>query len=253
MVMNMKINDLVTRKKYNNDILFRIIKIEKDKVILKGEFFRLIADADIEDLTPLEIRNKQKVVLPFISVEKNVIKGRVLHLDGDAYYLKKALDSYKEYGIDAVGYYLKEENMPLMIKTYLEKHQPDILVITGHDSYKINENRYDINSYLNSKHFINTIKEARQIIPSKDELVIVAGACQSYYEELIKEGANFASSPARANIHLFDPVIIASFVACYRINQEIDVEYILSSTLSKGMGGIETKGKARKTFIVGGK
>ncbi len=30
-----------------------------------------------------------------------------------------------------------------------------------------------------------------------DELVIFAGACQSHYEEIIKAGANFASSPHR--------------------------------------------------------
>ena len=29
----MKVNDLVTRNKYNNDIIFRIIDIKEDKVI----------------------------------------------------------------------------------------------------------------------------------------------------------------------------------------------------------------------------
>ena len=37
----MNIGDLVTRKVDNHKILFRIIKIEKDKVYLKGEYVDL--------------------------------------------------------------------------------------------------------------------------------------------------------------------------------------------------------------------
>ena len=48
----MKVGDYVTRKKYNHDIIFRIIKIEDNKVFLHGEMFRLIADTSIDDLEP---------------------------------------------------------------------------------------------------------------------------------------------------------------------------------------------------------
>ena len=46
----MKIGDYVTRKKYNHDIVFKIIQIKDDKVYLHGEMIRLVADASIDDL-----------------------------------------------------------------------------------------------------------------------------------------------------------------------------------------------------------
>ena len=72
---------------------------------------------------------------------------------------------------------------------------------------------HDIYNYRNSKYFINTVKKARENKKSKNDLVIFAGACQSYYEELIKAGANFASSPARILIDFIDPLIVAERVA----------------------------------------
>ena len=82
----MKVNSLVTRNKYKNDIIFRIIDIKENKAILKGEVVRLIADANLEDLRLFSFEEKKTVVLPKIKEEKNVIKGKVLHIDGDEYY-----------------------------------------------------------------------------------------------------------------------------------------------------------------------
>ena len=82
--------------------------------------------------------------------------------------------------------------MPKQITNLLVQHKPDILVITGHDSYRSVNNQ---EVYLNSDNFILTVKNARIYQPDKDSLVIFAGACQSYYEGLIASGANFASSP----------------------------------------------------------
>ena len=48
----MRINDLVTRTKYGHDIVFKIIKIEKNIAYLQGEVLRLFADAEISDLRP---------------------------------------------------------------------------------------------------------------------------------------------------------------------------------------------------------
>ena len=45
--------------------------------------------------------------------------------------------------------------------------------------------------------FIKAIEEARKYEENQERLIIIAGACQSNYEELIKSGANFASSPSR--------------------------------------------------------
>ena len=72
----------------------------------------------------------------------------------------------------------------------------------------------DIYNYRNSKHFVNTVKEARRYDEeNKKNLVIFAGACQSYYEALIMAGANFASSPARILIDFLDPLIVAENIA----------------------------------------
>ena len=45
-----QIGDLVTRKSYDNDIIFRIIAIDDNNYILKGEVVRLYADSPKEDL-----------------------------------------------------------------------------------------------------------------------------------------------------------------------------------------------------------
>ncbi|MDO7203530.1 sporulation peptidase YabG [Paraclostridium bifermentans] len=51
----MKIGDIVVRKSYEKDIIFRIIGFEIDEnnqkiAILKGVAFRIIADSGIDDL-----------------------------------------------------------------------------------------------------------------------------------------------------------------------------------------------------------
>ena len=97
-----------------------------------------------------------------------------------------------------------------------------------------------INNYKNSKNFVNAVKSARRYEKSHDKLVIIAGACQSDYEELIKAGANYASSPKRVNIHALDPAIIATCVAITERNKEIDLMDLLNKTKYgiDGMGGI---------------
>ena len=79
---------------------------------------------------------------------------------------------------------------------------------------------------------------------NQDKLIIISGACQSNYEELIKAGSNFASSPKRINIHALDPAIIASCVALSPVNKEIDLISLIDKTHygSAGMGGIITNG-----------
>lgn len=247
----MEINTLVTRKKYHDDIVFCVIGKINDTYILRGEFVRLIADAKEEDLNIYSFSEKKNVTIPRIKEDYSIIKGRVLHIDGDEKYLKKAMEAYSKYKVEALGYYVKESDLPYRVKDLILKHNPDILVLTGHDSMKVNSDRLNIDSYKNSKYYVEAIKEARKIRCDKDDLIIIAGACQSYFEALIKEGANFASSPNRNNIHLLDPVIIASFISNSGINEKIDIEYILANTISKELGGVETSGKARKLYTGG--
>lgn len=77
---------------------------------------------------------------------------------------------------------------------------------------KSGKNYEDINNYRNSRYFAQTVRNIRKNSKNKD-LVIFAGACQSYYEALIAEGANFASSPARILIDFIDPLVVAEKIA----------------------------------------
>ena len=88
------------------------------------------------------------------------------------------------------------------------------------------------------------IKKAREYEGSHEKLIIVSGGCGSCYEELIKAGANFASSPKRINIHALDPAIIATKMSLSDINKNIDLKDILEQTKygKDGIGGIITRG-----------
>ncbi len=118
----------------------------------------------------------------------------------------------------AYGVKLNERSIGPSITKYLEDLNPDIVVITGHDAYYRNKDEYK-----NSDYFVDAVKMARKYEKSHDKLIIVAGACQSNYEEIIKAGANFASSPKRINIHALDPAIIASSISLSlkKINRSI--------------------------------
>ena len=81
----------------------------------------------------------------------------------------------------------------------------------------------DIYNYRNSRYFINTVKEARRASGGKD-LVIFAGACQSFFEAIMDSGANFASSPARVLIDFMDPLIIEEKVAITSEEKNVTVK-----------------------------
>ena len=247
----MRINDLVTRTKYGHDIVFKIIKIEKNIAYLQGEVLRLFADAEISDLRPSNGGDKIYDIPTFDNLKTSgFMNGKILHIDGDEYYLKKAMAYYKDANISCIGYYLKEEEMPLNILGLLRKHNPDILVITGHDSYDGKELR-NLSSYRTSKYFVEAINVARNYQNSKDALAIIAGACQSNFEGLINAGANFASSPKRENIHLLDPVILAINLAVTSIDENVNPEIFINQTITKSIGGIQTKGFGRRIYLGG--
>lgn len=278
----MKVGDIVARKSYNKDIVFKITDITLDEngrkiAILKGVAFRIIADAYLDDLELMKLPDIREVLM-----DKNVenvlyrslrkakerdkknmrgipklvqstadvygIPGKVLQIDGDKEYLKICLDVYSQLGIPAVGVAIPEANQYKEIKNLLEKHNPDILVITGHDAMHIKKGDLkNINNYRNSYNFVKSVKEARKWQPNLDSLVIFAGACQSNYEALMKAGANYASSPGRIMIHALDPVFIVEKIACSRIDMVVPIEEIIEQTITgvKGIGGFETRGKFR--------
>ena len=131
-------------------------------------------------------------------IAEKTVTGKILHLDGDKKYSQKAYMYYKKMGLNSVVKNIPEYKQPEEVYDLLKRYNPDILVITGHDSMlKKGRDYYNLYNYKNSKYFIQTIKEARRFDKNYNKnLVIFAGACQSYFEALIAAGANFASSPA---------------------------------------------------------
>ena len=177
------------------------------------------------------------------------ITGKILHLDGDKKYSEKAQNFYNKAKLRAVVRNISEEMQAKFVVELLMKHRPDILVVTGHDSMlKQGRNYYDIYNYKNSRHFVKTVQEARKWERGSDNLVIFAGACQSYYEALIKSGADFASSPGRILIDDLDPLIVANKVATTERNKFITARDIQKELKEggKAIGGIGARGKWNK-------
>ena len=248
-----KKGDLVTRKSHGNDIVFKIVDIA-DKVTLKGVNVRLLVDALEEDLVKYdnkdiedeeEFLNRLETVPDLNRNDYFYLPGKILHIDSDSEYLKRCLDYYKKMDLWAMGINEKEDLVSSKIKDLLEEYKPNILVITGHDAYYSKKGKMDdLNAYKSSKYFVDAIRKAREYENSHEKLIIIAGACGSFYEELIRAGANFASSPKRINIHALDPAIVASKMSLADINKDIDLKEILDKTKygKDGIGGIITKG-----------
>ena len=102
----------------------------------------------------------------------------------------------------------------------------------------------DIYNYRNSRYFAQTVRNARKGGQNKN-LVIFAGACQSYYEALIEAGANFASSPARIMIDFVDPLVVAEKIATTDSNRYLTIQDI-EEDLRDGERGINRNWSKRK-------
>jgi len=278
-----KPGDIVGRKSYGSDILFQVVKvyeIRKEKyALLKGIDVRLQADAHVRDLelkSPTEIlKYRHRVIERYsecmreILIERGMkrgtaahrileseekksdffeLPGRVIHIDGDESYLEKCMRSYMRLEVEARGFFVPEEEQPGKIEDILLHHNASILVLTGHDGIKKGISDFsDLNKYRTSKYFVEAVKIARQLVPSRDELVIFAGACQSHYEALLEAGANFASSPQRVLIHAYDPVFVVEKVAYTPFNEVLSLKDVIKNTITgeDGIGGIETRGQFR--------
>jgi spore coat assembly protein len=101
-----------------------------------------------------------------------------------------------------------------------------------------------LDSYRNSRYYIQCVREARKYEPSYDKLCIFSGACQSYFEGIMDAGANFASSPGRVLIHALDPAKVGDRIALTDSRVYVSPEQIarLTQSGSKGIGGVKTKG-----------
>ena len=251
-IIQFKIGDIVSRNSYHNDIFFKIIDIKSDIAYLKGMDYRLYADSSLSDLKIENHESDDHSILERnlkeIDIDRDsyfYLPGKILHIDGDNDYLDRCMKFYQYLGIHANGITIEEKDVPNKIYSLLNDYRPDIVVITGHDAFHSKKKDIqDLHNYENSSNFIKAIQEARRYEKNQDKLIIIAGACQSNYESLIKAGANFASSPKRINIHALDPAIIASSIAFSDRSKSIDLMNLLSKTKygSDGIGGLITNG-----------
>jgi spore coat assembly protein len=282
----MKIDDVVVRKSYGKDVTFKIIAIKEidDNTIytLKGINLRIIADSPEEDLESVADNSQTQAEEVFsrkvngsiknILLSRQVVErgyrsaktydtsskeltfgrpGRILHIDGDSEYLDVCLKVYKQLKLDVVGKTVLENEQPRVILDLVKKVKPDIVVITGHDSISKNAKDYmDLDNYKNSRYFVKCVSELRNYESSYDDLVIFAGACQSCYEAILDAGANFASSPRRILIHCLDPVFLCEKIAYANIEKVVSIQEALKDTITgtKGIGGLQTRGKYREGF-----
>ena len=269
-----KKGNIVARKSHNCDILFSVERIIRSSsemaiAILKGITTRIVADAYLEDLVILDNKilndslrsldvkiedringflkkNKEK------DKERNFIDtkaGKILHLDGDRLYSEKSARYYRKMGLNAVVKNVAESKQHLIVKDYIDKYNPDILVLTGHDGMIKTGTKYaDLSNYRNSRYFAQAVMEARKIYPSSIKLAIFAGACQSFFEALISSGANFASSPGRILIDFMDPLIVAEKIAITNKNKFVTIKDI-ESELREGKKSIDGIGVMGKKFL----
>lgn len=251
----MQKGDIVGRKSYNKDIIFVISEIKSDLAILQGLYVRLVADSPINDLVLIDEQSlilarkndeeNQKKIIEGYQKKLDHITGKILHFDSDSFYLQKCLELYKSLNLYAFGVELSESLMADNVIDYINKIRPNVIVITGHDSYN-QKGISDLNNYKNTLNFIKTIIQIRKKF-SLDDICIFAGACGSNAEALIASGANFASSFDRKNIESLDPAIVAVLVAITPFNQIVDIDNLYNfSKMKRGsIGGVETYGKMR--------
>lgn len=283
----MNIGDLVVRKSYGRDVTFKIIDVKNTEsgiiYTIKGINLRVVADSPEEDLevvkeensTEREIALNRKVNLSIkkiLSTRDNLNHlyrytkvvadnnnkglafgrpGRILHIDGDPQYLEVCLKVYKQLSLDVVGKVIPEKEQPNQVVELIKLTKPDIVVLTGHDAVSKEVRDYtDLNNYRNSKYFVEAVSRIRDYEPAYDDLVIFAGACQSCYEAILDAGANYASSPNRVLIHCLDPVFICEKIAYANIEKVVSIQEALSTTITgtKGIGGLQTRGKYREGF-----
>lgn len=266
-----KKGDIVGRKSYGLDILFKVDKFfvfqNKKMCILKGITERIEVDSEISDLEIIDKKEKDEIekkldeiinerIQRNLDIKENrgtkEIYGKVLHLDGDKNYGIRSDKYYRRLGLNAVVKNVMENKQPIVVAKLLKMYKPDILVVTGHDGMLKNKMEIEnIYNYRNSRHFIQTVKEARKFEKQyKMKLAIFAGACQSYFEGLILAGANFASSPARILIDFLDPLIVANEIAITPNDKILSINdfYQKLRDGKRGISGIGCKGK--KTTII---
>ncbi len=248
----MDLNEIIVVKD-EKPILYKIISYEEDRAILKGINYRIMRMASLDDVrvaseneivyeTNINDNYKRYSSKTQIRNKKSLL-GTVLHIDGDKEYLEKCMNLYKEVGVYANGVAINEKDLAFEVPKILEQVIPDVVVITGHDIYN-GEGKENLKNYKNTKYFSAAV---RSIKKTGYDCIIIAGACQSNFEALIASGASYASSPARINVHTYDPAIIAIKICVTSFSEKVDFPEVLKFIEGgrDAFSGVQTYGKMR--------
>lgn len=145
---DLKKGTIVSRKSYNDDILFNIENIittsQGKYAILKGVTIRIKANAPLEDLNVVDKKFakkefdklNEKIEARIIEDRKfsnnyiNILCGKILHLDGDRKYAEKSARYYKKMGLNAIVRSIPESKQPMVVGNLVRRYKPDIIVIT---------------------------------------------------------------------------------------------------------------------------
>ena len=243
---------------------------------LRGLSYRLCADAPLSDLdkkNPVEInayrqetdKQHSRIVMQamkrqgrdyqprMLCARKDLLKsnffelpGKVLHLDADYEFRSVCQQRYLQMGVPCRVIHVSEDKQADVVVDYLREDRPDILVLTGHDGLvKGARNIYEMKNYRHSQFYVDAVCKAREYEPDLDDLIIIAGGCESYFEALIEAGANFASAPKRVRIKDVDPLLVAQNIAFTSIYDKISLPQFLGEISPGGIGGVQTRGKLR--------
>lgn len=244
--------EIVVNKNDDNKILYKITEEFENKCLLCGVNYRIKIEVEknnikkaSENIIKKENKQNESYYIRYNERSKShkCLLGTVLHIDTDEEYLKKCVSLYTSVGVYVYPMLCKEEKMAKDIANEKLKFNPDVIVLTGHD-YFYGEDIKDINNYMNSKYFVDAVLSARNKYPNS---VIIAGACQSLFEALMASGANFASSPKRKNIHVYDPVVLAIAACTTSCKQIINYNKVgkYIEDFKSAFGGVETFGKMK--------
>ncbi len=276
---DIRAGDIVGRRSYGLDLYFKVVELYtldgRDYAHLRGVDMRLFADAPVLDLEKISADKVAEYWRKMLTLGNECVNrcfqrrdpehqgdfanrgekvatfdvpGKVLHLDGDQDYLELCSTTYRQLKVPFKGYFVRESRQPEEVAGLLREYRPDILVLTGHDAFKKGSKDFrDMDNYHNSRYFEEAVKVARDYEQSRDDLVVFAGACQSFYEAILEAGANFASAPERVLIHAFDPVFVVEKVAYTPVNKAIVLKEVIEATITRypGIGGLDTRGKYR--------
>ena len=174
---DIKKGDIVVRKSYGKDIIFRVINIlnkpEEKIAVLNGVIERIEADSKIADLElidkkevkdilrKLDIKlenriekSKQQwedrnykigVVTNQTRATETIISGKILHLDGDRKYSEKSYRYYRKLGLNAIVKYIPEYKQPRVVYQLLELYNPDILLLKNFTAFP---NQYMLSGFF---------------------------------------------------------------------------------------------------------